>query len=306
MKPTTILCLIFVLFSFDIMAQKLPTTNVYLFDLKIDSDSSLNLSNATYLTDFNNKGYNNQPHFMNEEELYLTVQMEGDTSQTDIYSLNFKTGVKTQVTDTPESEYSPTLQYGSSDFLKDNPQFSCVRVALDEESSQRLWSFPMDRSNGGKVLFEGMTGIGYHGWVADEVAALFIVGTPHRLLIANNLNNSKQNIGTTIGRCLQRGPKGNMYYVRKLDPETWYIRSIDRLTRRTTSVMQTLPDVEDFVVLEDGSFLMAKGNKLYRWNKKHANEWKEVADFGFYGLGNITRLAVYKDKYLAIVNKNDF
>lgn len=306
MKRTLILSLLLLLITASsLSAQKLPTTNIYLFDISTEKDANLKLTNPTYLTAFNSEGYNNQPYFMSSDELYLTVQLSEDTTQTDIYSLNLKTGVKTQVTATSESEYSPTFQYNMFNNSKSPPEFTCIRVENDKNASQRLWRFPMSRKNNGKPIFRGQNKIGYHAWINDHEAALFIVGTPNRLIIADNKNTTTQNIGTNIGRCLQRNSGDEIYYVRKLSADGWFIRAIDPVTRKTRSVVETVPGSEDFALMPDGTILMAKNSKVYHWNPKVANDWMEIADLQNYGLGNITRLALYDGK-LALVNKSAF
>jgi hypothetical protein len=301
MKPTITLSLALLLIAATLSAQKLPTSNVYLFDIKIDADSVYQFTNPTYLTAFNSKGYNNQPFFMNDDELYITVQMANDTTQTDIYSLNFKTGIKTQVTDTPVSEYSPTFKSGNAD-EDDIAEFTCIRVENDGKSTQRLWRFPLDRSNNGDVVFKDIRGVGYHAWATPTEAVLFIVGSPHRLMLANTYSGKTQNIGDNIGRCLQRKINGIVYYVRKLSPDSWFIRALTPLTNKTITITETLPEVEDFALMPDGSILMAKGSKLFRHNGVKDTQWVEIADFSNYGLNNISRLAIRDGRYLALVN----
>ncbi|MEO0779738.1 MAG: hypothetical protein AAF146_24475, partial [Bacteroidota bacterium] len=41
-------------------AQKLPQSNIYLFEFKTTSDSTMRFDQAAYLTSFNPLGYNNQ------------------------------------------------------------------------------------------------------------------------------------------------------------------------------------------------------------------------------------------------------
>ena len=119
-------------------AQQLPVTHLYLFDFNQKSDSLFECTNPKYLTDFNRFGYNNQPFFVGNDVLFLTCQFPMDTTQTDIYALNLGTKKqKSQITVTPESEYSPTI------IPKGNAggslEFSAIRVEMD--GTQRLWRF---------------------------------------------------------------------------------------------------------------------------------------------------------------------
>ena len=86
-------------FGGTMMAQGLPNTNVYLFDIKKESDSLYQFSNPKLLTDFNSEGYNNQPCFMSDDELFITVGYPGE-GQTDIFALDGAKRTKLQVTRT--------------------------------------------------------------------------------------------------------------------------------------------------------------------------------------------------------------
>lgn len=186
-----------------LFGQKLPTTNVYLFDMKALTDSTYAFTQPRFLTGFNADGYNNQPFFMSENELYLTVQLASDTTQTDIFSLNIKDNVLTRVTQTAESEFSPSLMPFTSDEGQKNYRFTCVRIEQDGFNTQRLWSFPVNRSTKGEPVFRTIKGVGYYQWIDSRKAALFIVGSPHQLIIADTRTESGTTAARQIGRCIQ-------------------------------------------------------------------------------------------------------
>ncbi|MEM8908989.1 MAG: hypothetical protein AAGD05_14175 [Bacteroidota bacterium] len=286
-------------------AQQLPQNRVYLFDLQQPADSLFRLANPQYLTDFNPSGYNNQPHFIADEVLLLTVQYPEDTTQTDIYALDLAKQTKTRMTATYESEYSPTLipLYN----VEDTPQFSTIRVELDPNNTQRLWSFPIDRSNNGRPLMPNVKGVGYHCWMNPREVALFIVGeneAPHRLAMANVRNENLTNITSNIGRCLQKMPRNELAFLHKLSDRTWLIKKIGQNNYRPQLITASLQGSEDFVVLPDGTLLAGKGSKLYKFNKSLDVRWVEIADLSFYEINDITRLAInLSGNRLAIVSK---
>ena len=65
----------------------------------------------------------------------------------------------------PESEYSATPMPGRN-------AVSVIRVERD--STQRLWSVPLDGSPGAVVL-ERIKPVRYHTWVNDKLLALFVL-----------------------------------------------------------------------------------------------------------------------------------
>ena len=272
-------------------AQQLPNTNILLFDLNQKTDSIFMFSNPKFLTGFNQKGYNNQPFFMSDYELYLTVQFADDTTQTDIYALEVKKNVLTQVTATVESEYSATLVPGRGEGDR-QPFFSCVRVEVDGENSQRLWMFPIDRSNNGNPVFTSIYDIGYHFWLNYREVMLFIIGNPHHLIVANTRDQSKRNVISHIGRCFHEMPNGDIAFVHKIDDSSWLLKRMNSRTYSTQLITAALPNSEDFAVLGDGTILMASNSKLYKFNKAIDATWLEIADFSYYGIKKISRIAI--------------
>lgn len=282
-------------FATNLLAQKPPQTNIYLFDLEQVTDSMWQFKNPQYLTYFNKNGYNNQPKFFTPEELYLTVQFPYE-DQPDLYMLNLKKKTKTRITDTKEGEYSPTL-------TPDRTSFSAVRVEADEAKTQRLWQFPLSRSNNGKPVFKYIKDIGYHHWLNASEVALFIVGEPNYLAIADTRTDKVRKIEEKVGRAFQTLPNGSVAYVQKIDDYNWYIKELNVYTKKTQKIIETLPGAEDFIILNDGSILMGKGSKIFKYHPSYDDNWLEVVDLRYYNINNISRLAISANNQIAIVAK---
>lgn len=245
------------------------------------------------LTDFNKNGYNNQPSFFGNDELYISVQTAEDTTQTDIYKLSPTEKKKYRVTKTQTPEYSPTL-------MPDGEYFSVVRVETD--GRQRLWKLPLDRSTSGKPILPEMDKIGYHFWLNDSELALFNVGKTNSFSIANVDTGTNIKLATSIGRCFQKTATGNLAYVFKATESTWIVQEMDLATKKSTRLIKTLDGAEDFVILDDGTFIMGHGSTLYKFHPAYDIAWLPVADFSYYGIKNITRLAVNQNNRIAIVS----
>jgi len=277
-------------------AQRLDHTDILLFSLQKTADSTWQLSAPRFLTAFNQTGYNNQPNFFSNNELYLTAQIPDDTTQTEIFALDLLFKTQTRVTATPTTaEYSPTL-------MPDGRRFSAVRV--EEDGNQRLWSFPLDRSDNGRPEFPGILNVGYHCWLQDTLAALFIVGDDgamHTLGTVGVRGQTFQRIASNVGRCLQALPNGRLAFVSKSLDNTWFLKTWDPKKPIPEIVTVTLPGSEDFVALPDGTYLSGSKSKLYQYKPGWNTTWKEIADLSKYGVKNITRLAASKDGKLAVV-----
>lgn len=304
---TLSIILLFTIYSASTFAQKLPATQLYLFNMGVQGEGKYIFNEPKFLSGFNLGGYNNQPSFFSNDELYLTVQMASDTTQTDIYALNIKENSITQITATPDSEYSPQKMIRGFGMTEKSPMtyFSCVRVEDDAFNTMRVWKFPLDRSADGEPVYGGIENTGYHTWLNDRNAALFIVGEPHKLVIANKNDQGKTHVTSNIGRCMRRLSDGGLAFVHKYSNDSWLIKEYNPISNKMQLVTATLPGSEDFVLLPDGTYVMGKGSKLYKFNRLKDAEWKEIADFAFYGIDNITRLALNNNGKLAIVAQSE-
>src|SRR5205085_6300 len=110
-------------------------------------------------------GYDNQPSFTPDGAGILYTSQR-DSKQTDIYRYDLKTGATTQLTATPESEYSPTV-------MPNGKTFSVVRVEADKR--QRLWQFPL-AGGAAALTLENVEPVGYHLWLDARTLALFVLG----------------------------------------------------------------------------------------------------------------------------------
>ena len=127
--------------------QGLPNTNILLFDL-VKASEGFSLGNPQFLTAWNRDGYNNQPAWVGDEKLLLTVGQRSDTTQTEIWELDLAARTLLQVTESVESEFSPTP-------MTDGRHFSSVLIEKDGAETQRLWEFPLDRSAATVIITPG-------------------------------------------------------------------------------------------------------------------------------------------------------
>ena len=149
-----------------------PPPDVYLASLKIDADkvvvgAPLNITARA--------GYDNQPAFTTDGSSVFFTSVRED-GQADIYRYEIATKRTARVTTTaPESEYSATQIDGGR-------AISVIRVERD--STQRLWRIPLDGS-ASSVILDRVKPVGYHAWADDRTLALFVLGSPNTLQLAD-------------------------------------------------------------------------------------------------------------------------
>ena len=283
--------LLFLIFVSTSLYSQLPKTDLYMFTL-LNTGESIFLKDPVYLSTFNPEGYNNQPYFIKPSELYITTNLY-DKDFTEFIRLDLTNEVYYRVTETDSiSEYSPTPKALSG-------YFSAVRVEKDG-TTQSLWLYPEDHSGPGKRIFKTIDNIGYHCWLSEEEVAMFLVSTPMKLAIGNLKTGEVNHMLDDIGRCFQQDSDGNLLFVHKINSELWYIKSLNVDERKAKIVTQTRPGSEDFVVLPDGTLLMAEKSKLYAIHPEEDETWTELADLSSIDVNNISRLAVSRNRLILV------
>ena len=255
-----------------------PATDIFVIDLTTTPSGKLKLGQPLKITTW--AGYNNQPSFLPDGKSILYTSIRD--KQADIYRYDLRTASTTQVTNTPESEYSPTL-------MPDEKFISVVRVEAD--GTQRLWKFPLAGGSPSLIL-EKIKPVGYHLWVDNDTLALFVLGKPNTLQLVELRSGKAEVIADNPGRILRRMPHENKFsFVHKVSDQEWLIKTFDLKTRSIATFIKTFPGVEDYAWTPSGVLLMANGSKVFA-RKKSDWAWVELADFGNAGLKNITRIAV--------------
>jgi dipeptidyl aminopeptidase/acylaminoacyl peptidase len=265
-----------------------PATDIFLIGLSTTRAGNLKLGQPVKITNW--AGYNNQPAFMSDGQSILYTSMR--EKQADIYRYDIGSAATTQVTNTPESEYSPTL-------MPDGKSISVVRVERD--GTQRLWKFPL-AGGAPSLILENIKPVGYHLWVDDHTLALFVLGKPNTLQLVDLRSGKAEVIAENSGRILRRVPHENKFsFVHKVSDQEWLIKTFDLKTRNIATFIKTFPGVEDYAWTPAGVLLMANGAKLFA-RRRSDFAWVELADFSNAGLKNITRIAVSpKGDRIAIV-----
>ncbi len=281
------------IFTSTIFAQ-LPKTDVYLAEFK-NLGTQPQMVSLKYLNGFNPNGYNNQPKFFGYDEIYMTAAI--DTAQTtDIYHLDLKKSESYRVTDTEKiSEFSPT----PTPLLG---TFTCVRIELDGVD-QSLWKYPSDRSGPGIRLFPALKNIGYYAWLNKDTIALFLVGSPHKLALANVKTGAVKTIVENIGRCLKIDNEGNLLFVHKINSDNWVLKSYHFQDQTMVTVCKMPTGREDFDIMMSGTLVVGDGPFLKTLHPEKDKYWISIADLSTKGINNINRLSVVRDRMVFINNK---
>jgi len=263
------------------IASAVPDTEIFLVQVDVAGrtvapDTLRNLTSRL--------GYDNQPAFIAKGRALLFSSIR-DGLQSDVYRLDTGTGTESRLTETAESEYSPTP-------LADG-RFSVVRVESD--GSQRLWLYsaegkPLER------LVPAVDNVGYHTWISGDRLALFLVEDPVRLVEAHLDSMDQRELAISVGRSFPMDKRSGRLYALQLRADSGAdIVSRDMSGGDGWTVRGKAPDgSQDMATGPAGDIWMADGKRLLVLPEGES-DWLLVADFGGRVPGPIGRLAFSSD-----------
>jgi dipeptidyl aminopeptidase/acylaminoacyl peptidase len=257
-----------------------PDTEIFLAPLTMSANGAA-VGAAVNIT--NNAGYDNQPSFAPDGGSLFFTSIRGGAT-TDIYRYDIASRTSSRVTSTPEGEYSATV-------TPDGAHLSVIRVEAD--STQRLWRFTLAGQEP-EIVLARIKPVGYHAWADDHTLALFVLGQPATLQLADTRTGDAEVLLRGIGRSLQRIPgRGTISVVERDGDGVLWIRELDPKTKRITPLVAAVAGSKeaDCAWAPDGTLLMAEKDVLYGW-KRGDSGWRRLADLGALGLHGVTRIAV--------------
>lgn len=275
-----------------VRAQAPPNTDVWVAPLSRVGDSIVVGAPRNVTA---RPGYDNQPSFtLDSRAILYTAVVDG---QADVFRYDLPSGRTTRLTDTPESEYSPTV-------TPDGRHVSVVRVERD--STQRLWKFPV-AGGAPSLVLRDVKPVGYHAWVDDSTVALFVLGQPATLRLAHLGGGSVELLDEGIGRALLvTGGRAVAYVKRDSSGAVVHSRSLDPRLPSPVRIMALPGPRSEYFVPYEGRLLSTDGDRLLaadlRGSGPAPGPWRTIAGFLPDLLRQVTRLAVSPDgRWLAFV-----
>jgi hypothetical protein len=260
-----------------------PDTEIYVFDLqttagKYQVSNPVNVSNK-------NPGYDNQPHFTPQGNLYYTSTQN---SQTDIALYDFKKKSSEYLISTRANEYSPTPVFGET-------VFSCIY-----DSMQYLVKY-LPKKTEPIVLINDLV-VGYHCWADANTVLLFVLGDTFTLRKYNLKEKTNEILDENIGRSLHNIPKKPLisYVSKKTTP--FSINSINPKTGVIVKIADALEGSEDLAWTPESVIIIGQKDSLFQYDADKG--WLPIIDLKEFGLSGVTRLAVSPagDKLAVVVS----
>lgn len=240
------------LFATFVQAQQ--ASNIYLGKINFLKDTEL--SELYPITQHD--GYTNQPYFFSEHELYYTKSVKRDgNEQMDTFVHNIIAQTDTNLTNSSQSEYSPTP-------LPSRHGFSVIRV--NASGKQELWSYTKE----GAViehLVPAIEPVGYQVWINKHELLLFVLGEPHTLQRVDTETPQTKGrvIDDQIGASLYQFQKSNWFLYTKQTEENKppMLKAYNANTEKIVEIGPLIKGSEYFSVSTTGHLLTSDSKQLH-------------------------------------------
>ena len=283
-----ILPILLVFFSLYVSAQ--PDTDVFLVDME-RGDSLFQVSNFRNISE--NKGYDNQPYFMDDNRLLYAGTQNGQT-EIMLYYISEKTQHRINAP-TAGGEYSPKVMPGGE---------YVTAVRLDTTGLQRLYKYDFSHPDHGdyQMLLSELEIAYYAFYDKDWVVASILAGNQLDLVIANIPRDEAGIYVENAGRSIHKVPGSkNVSYTVINEEKNHDIYLVDVAEAEETYFVCQLPiGIQDYAWIDATTLILGSGSKLYVYDMFGPGEWTEMADLSQQNITNITRIAVSPNgKYIS-------
>jgi hypothetical protein len=180
--------------------------------------------------------------------------------------------------------------------MPDDEGVSVIRVEPD--GTQRVWAFGAGGGAPTPVLRD-VKPAGYHAWIDANRLAVFVLGQPPTLQIADVTGGRPTVVAEGIGRSLLRRPSGTISFVQR-EGEGWAVKEYDPAGKTVRPVVAALEGSaeRDAAWGLDGTLFMTRGTEVHAW-RPGQDGFLLVADPA---IGTLSRLAVSRDgRWMALV-----
>ncbi len=266
-----------------------PNTEIYLMDLEY-SESEFSITNFKNLS--NNKGYDSQPSFYDNEFILYARTNE---KATDIAKYHLKTNSYNWVHySTLGGEYSPLR-------IPNSTNISAVR--LDTTGLQRLYNYNSETKTS-SLLIENLQVAYYSFYDSNTILSSVLSDNKLDLVLSNLSKKTNDTLVLNVGRSIHKVPstKETMSYTSVNEEGNLDVFQLDLKSLDSFFVTQLPIGIQDHIWLDETTLLIGSRDKLFLLDLFGNGDWKLVADLSEYQIKDITRLAISPDgKRLALV-----
>ncbi|WP_166109699.1 hypothetical protein [Pseudoalteromonas sp. Z9A5] len=235
--------------------------------------------------------YNNQPNLIDNGVYFTHEVITNGQSQTDIVYYDLTTKQITNITNSPVSEYSPTIMPNKNNLSA---------IVVEADGKQKLWQYPLKSENAPSRIFDWIEPVGYHAWGVQNDLVMFILGKPHTLQYTSVEEAKGQVAASNIGRTLIYNKSTATFLFSYTKNEQHILASFNPQDKQVEDLLRLPAQVQDFILKDDTTIAYAIKNRVYQRKLDGSDEVSQWLNLSTYCETNITRIS-YNNEKLAFV-----
>jgi hypothetical protein len=283
------------------ISAQIPNTDIWLFQLKKEKEN-IKIEKGENIT--HRDGYDNQPSFSHNGKRIYYVSIGAD-KQSDIYVYSIGSKKSVRLTNTKESEYSPTVS-------NDETKMYCVAVLQD--SSQII--IPFDLKDGkilkdpypaaGSNRISQFDSVGYFTFLNEDTVLYYKLTKPHTLRARSLSSGADVRIADNPIRGFKKIPANGgaefIFGVKESDRVDFY--KYDAVLRKAVFYCSYPSASEDIIWHPKWGLLKSEKAEILRFDEAE-KKWISVFDLSSFGVSKITRFSFDDEnkKLLVVDNK---
>lgn len=270
---------------------QLPNTKIYMFDL-VENNEKYSLTSPRLLSEPTHSGYENQPKFITQSQILIASDIR-KPEEPNLWLLDIEKQKKIGLGNTSIKQYSPSIRPGTG---------KLTFVGVNHSGHQYLFETDMFGQQTVINLTPEMHNVGYYAWKDADQLSLYLVDTPHILVIHHLTTGKTEPIAYHPGRCMMWRDDGQLVFVQKADALAWYLKQYDPSSKLSRIITRTPKGSEDFTILPDGTILMTEGSRVMQFHPEKSPTWQLLADLEPFQLQHLGRITHFNGTLLTIVN----
>ena len=275
------LAVIFACFSINLIGQGQSVSHLYSMDYQLTNDT-FSISGIHFLSDFNKEGFNG--HFdINEKKqvIYSANANLANINATELILLDINESTLEILTNNNRHDDHPRF-IGNSAYIQIQKLYGESILAIRS----------MSNAIQAEQILTNLSNINTAISLDNDAFILNLISDLDYLAVAYESDASFKILEANVGPRVVKFTDTQFFYIHKVRPDYWLIKRYDLEYLKKKSVVELPSGIDQFDMLPDGSFIIANGSKLFRFNPLVTEQWIEIEDLAEYGITNISQVGV--------------
>jgi hypothetical protein len=273
--------IIFLFLSINLNGQGQAVSHLYSMDYEMEEDS-FSISSIQFLSDFNKQGFNGNFDVNDKNQIIYSANANlNNINATELVLLDLEDSSLEILTNNNKQDDYPRF-IGNSTYIQIQKAYNESILAIRSVSN----AIQAER------ILSSLSNINTAINLDNDAFILNLISDLNYLAVAYESDSSFKILEANVGPKILKFSDTQFFYVHKVRPDYWLLKRYDLEYLKKKSVSILPIGIDQFDMFPDGSFLIGKGSKLFRFNPLISEDWIEIDDLSEFGIYNISQVGI--------------